>query len=131
MSLEVVLITPLGGGKAYAIRHIHPKTHAAEAESLLRLKTAKSRLEDRSEPVPSSPRTNCPSIFMRARVLIGHPLSRRLTCTSSCPFGFWPLRGIPCFRQGNYLGDKRIARLVRDRERPSIHQLPLQRDRIR
>ena len=50
MSLEVVQITLPGGGKAYTIRHIHPKTHAAEV--LLRLKTAKSRLEDRSEPIP-------------------------------------------------------------------------------
>ena len=36
MSLEVVRITLPGGGKAYTIRYIHPKTHAAEAESLLR-----------------------------------------------------------------------------------------------
>jgi hypothetical protein len=62
MSLEVVQITLPGGGKAYAIRHIHPKTLAAEAESLLRLKTAKSRLEDRSEPVPMPPKGELPVV---------------------------------------------------------------------
>ena len=69
MSLEVVQITLPGGGKAYAIRHLHPKTHAAEVESLLRLKTAKSRLEDRSEPIPKLTQDELPDHFFPGKDL--------------------------------------------------------------
>jgi hypothetical protein len=64
MSLEVVQIPMPGGGKAYATRHIHPETHAAEAESLLRPRTLKAQLEARSEPVPKLPEDELPQWYL-------------------------------------------------------------------